>query len=351
MEPLLAVHDKKGSFSDRWIEEIERRRLNLRIVDCYKNTILDDLKGCHALLWHWDHSRPKDWLVASHIIRAVETMGLKVFPDTASCWHFDDKIAQKYLLEAIGAPIAPTYIFLEMQEAIAWARKTTWPKVFKLRKGAGSRNVRLIKGSEEAIGLIRKAFGRGFRVYGSVLTDFSFKLQAARKTRGLFKSVLHFPKYMMDLYKNNKLAPREKGYVYFQDFIANNANDIRVTVIGKKAFAFIRRVRKGDFRASGSGMIDYFPSSINPECIRIAIEITQKMKGQSVAFDFILNEKGCPTILEVSYCYVDKAVYNCSGYWDDKLIWHEGHVWPEDAILDDLLDSLGHANSSRNSNV
>ena len=345
MDLLLAVHDRKGSFSDRWIEEIKRREINLRIVNCYKNTILEDLAGCNALLWHWDHSRPKDLLVAPHIIRAVEIKGLQVFPDIASCWHYDDKIAQKYLLEAIGAPLAPTHIFFEMHEAIEWARKTKWPKVFKLRRGAGSSNVRLVSGREEATRLIRKAFGRGFRVYGTVLTDFSLKWRKTYKRKGLFKKILRFLRVIMDLSERNNLAPKEKGYVYFQDFMPNNASDTRVTVIGRKAFAFRRGVRPRDFRASGSGIIDYDPSKISPECIRIAIEVTQNIKGQSVAFDFVHNEKGCPTILEVSYCYVDKAVYDCPGYWDDRLVWHEGHVWPEDAILEDLLDSLGWGNS------
>ena len=39
-----------------------------------------------------------------------------------------------------------------------------------------------------------------------------------------------------------------RGYVYFQDFIPDNQFDTRVTVIGNRAFAFIRKVRPGDFR-------------------------------------------------------------------------------------------------------
>jgi glutathione synthase/RimK-type ligase-like ATP-grasp enzyme len=51
----------------------------------------------------------------------------------------------------------------------------------------------------------------------------------------------------------------EKNYVYFQDFIPQNDFDIRIIVIGKRAFAIKRMVRKGDFRASGSGNIKYDP--------------------------------------------------------------------------------------------
>ena len=42
---------------------------------------------------------------------------------------------------------------------------------------------------------------------------------------------------------------------------------------------------------------------------------------------------------EISYCYVASMVHACPGQWDHQGRWHEGHVWPEDAILDDVLAS------------
>jgi hypothetical protein len=59
-----------------------------------------------------------------------------------------------------------------------------------------------------------------------------------------------------------------------------------------------------------------------------------------MAFDFVLTENGRPLILEVSYCYNAQAVYSCAGHWDAKLTWHEGHIWPQDAILVDLLNKV-----------
>jgi len=43
--------------------------------------------------------------------------------------------------------------------------------------------------------------------------------------------------------------PNEKNYIYFQDFIPDNNCDIRVIVIGKKAFAIKRMIREDDFRS------------------------------------------------------------------------------------------------------
>src|SRR5690606_24969951 len=96
------------------------------------------------------------------ILFALEHAGIKVFPDFKTGWHFDDKVAQKYLLEAINAPLVPSYVFYDKQQALNWAKKTIYPKVFKLKGGAGSANVKLVRSESEAIKLINIAFGKGF---------------------------------------------------------------------------------------------------------------------------------------------------------------------------------------------
>ena len=73
------------------------------------------------------------------------------------------KLGQKYLLEAIGAPCIPSYVFYDKKDAIKWLNKTTFPKVFKLRGGASSVNVKLIKNRKQAIKIIRKSFTKGFK--------------------------------------------------------------------------------------------------------------------------------------------------------------------------------------------
>ena len=58
-----------------------------------------------------------------------------------------------------------------------------------------------------------------------------------------------------------------------------------------------------------------------------------------MAFDYVLTEKKLPVIVELSYCYVSKLVYMCPGHWDEQLKWHEGHMWPQEAILLDLINT------------
>ena len=59
-----------------------------------------------------------------------------------------------------------------------------------------------------------------------------------------------------------------------------------------------------------------------------------------MAFDFVLAANQRPMMVEVSYCYNPAAVYQCTGHWDDQLKWHQDHMWPQDAILIDLIEDL-----------
>jgi glutathione synthase/RimK-type ligase-like ATP-grasp enzyme len=131
--------------------------------------------------------------------------------------------------------------------------------------------------------------------------------------------------------------PLERGYFLVQEFLPGNSYDTRVTVIGDRAFAFTRDVRANDFRASGRGSINYDFRRIDMRCIEIAFDVANRTRAQSMAFDFAVDSDGRPLILEVSYAYMARPVFDCSGYWDSKLQWHPGNVWPQDAILEDML--------------
>src|SRR5690554_4722377 len=158
----IAIHHREGSFSDRWIAYCQQEGIDYKIVNCYDSNIIEQLKDCDALMWHHHQSVFKDVITAKKILFSLEHAGIKVFPDFHTAWHFDDKVAQKYLLEAIDAPLVPSYVFYDKKEALDWATTTTYPKVWKLKGGAGAANVKLVRNKREAVKSINKAFGKGF---------------------------------------------------------------------------------------------------------------------------------------------------------------------------------------------
>jgi glutathione synthase/RimK-type ligase-like ATP-grasp enzyme len=333
----IAIHHRPGSFSDRWIEYCEEKHISYKMVNCYDNDIIEQLKSFDVLLWHWHQADTKAILFARQLLLSVENMGITVFPNTNTCWHFDDKVGQKYMLESIGAPLVPSYVFYDKKEAMDWIEKTNFPKVFKLRGGAGSTNVHLIKNQSDARKKCKIAFGKGFKANAGYFVDFSTKMRKTYKKNDFGAKIRRLPLSIINIYLENRRRGRERGYVYFQDFIENNKCDTRITVIGDRAFGFRRMVRKNDFKASGSGNIDYDISKVNTKCVAIAFEVAGKLKSQSMAFDFIEDENSNPLIIEVSYCYLASAVKACNGYWDKDLKWHEGAMWPEDAIIEDVI--------------
>jgi len=343
MTTQVAIHHREGGFSDRWIAYCESQDIPYKVVDCLDSDIISELSGTDALLWHWYHGDPREQLTARNVIMAAETMGVKVFPSTSTCWHFDDKIAQKYLLEAIGAPLVPTYVFYDLKEALRWIDQASFPKVFKLRRGAGSSNVRLVHSASEARTLAERAFSSGFSPFPHYGQDALRRYRAAKRRGDLLNVIKRVPRVLATIQANRSMMGREKGYIYFQDFIPGNDCDTRVTVIGNRAFAYTRNVRPGDFRASGSGDVVYDMGRIDRKCLEVAFDVTWKIGAQSMAFDFVIGEQQQPFMLEVSYCYISQLVHSCPGYWDGRLNWHEGHVWPQDAILVDLLDSIGRS--------
>ena len=162
----IAIHES-GGFSERWVDYCKKSKISYKIVNAYDTDIVSQLVDCDAFMWHHSHLSYKDALFAKQLLFSLQQAGKKVFPDFNTGWHFDDKVGEKYLLEAIGAPLVPSYVFYTKREAIQWIKNTTFPKVFKLRGGAGSTNVMLVKNKSQAINNVNKAFGKGFSYYNS----------------------------------------------------------------------------------------------------------------------------------------------------------------------------------------
>lgn len=313
---------KAGGFSQPWIKYCELQGIDYKVVNPYDENIVDIVKSdCSAFMWHHHHSDYRDNLFAKQLIFSLEEAGIKCFPSSSTTWHFDDKVGQKYLLESIGAPLVPSHVFYTKKEALLWIEKVSFPKVFKLRGGAGSSNVRLVESRYKARRLVNKSFSSGF----SPSNHFHLFVDSLKKFFHGYAKTYDVAKYSYILARSMfipSMLPVQKGYVYFQDFIENNDFDIRVVVIANRAFAIKRMVRKNDFRASGSGNIKYDRHEINEQCVKIAFEVGGKLKLQCVAMDFVFkNER--PLIVEMSYGFSVGGYTPCPGYWTSDMKWHE----------------------------
>lgn len=335
---MIAIHCSDWSFSSRWIDYCKKNQIPYKIVNCFDNDIIQQLKGCKALMWHHSHAIYEDIIVAKKLLFALEHAKIKVFPDFNTSWHFDDKISQKYLLEAINAPLVPSYVFYSKKDAIKWIKKANFPLVFKLRGGAGSENVRLVKTKKKALKLVNISFSKGMLLFDKV-NNFWERLRKYKNNKDSFFGVMKSFALLFIPNRFIKNTRRESGYIYFQEFIPNNDSDIRIIVIGDKAFGIRRLVREGDFRASGSGNLIYDLSDINIDCVKIAFDISILLSVQCICYDFVFLGNQ-PLIVEISYGFTAEAYDLCTGYWDSTLQWHNGKFNPQDWMVDNLIKSL-----------
>ncbi|MDD2495800.1 MAG: hypothetical protein PHE29_11485, partial [Tissierellia bacterium] len=81
----------------------------------------------------------------------------------------------------------------------------------------------------------------------------------------------------------------------------------------------------------------YNKSEIDERCIQISFNVNEKLKCQSLAYDFVFDENNNPLIVEISYGFDVKAYDPCPGYWDSSLKWHEGEFKPQEWIIEHLL--------------
>ncbi len=334
----VAVHGQSG-FASRWMDSGPAKGVEIVRVNGFSSDVLSRIEGCSAFLWHLNHDQYNDLWFARNILSAIETRGIRVFPNRTTASHFDDKIAQKYLLESIGAPLAKTWVFFSKDDAQQFLDDARFPLVFKLRRGAGSMNVRKVETRREAVALINRMFWGGINPFPTgerLKRSVQRAVSGKRHSRSFGQRILNVLRQFIQkaLYPN-----RERGYVLFQHFVPGNDHDIRATVIGNRCFVFHREVRPKDFRASGSGRIVYLdPADIPGDVVDTAFSISKTLQFQSMAYDFVRDpDSHNPVLLEMSYVFNAEAIERCPGYWDIDHHWHPGHVWPQDAILDDLL--------------
>ena len=100
-----------------------------------------------------------------------------------------------------------------------------------------------------------------------------------------------------------------------------------------------RSVRKNDFRASGSGVIDLDGSKISKDLIQLSFEITKVLKMQSMAIDFV-PYKGNYLIAEICYAWGIADGELNYGYWDNNLIWHPGKINPYGWMIEEVLKGI-----------
>lgn len=304
---------QEQSFSARWTELASLAEVRAVPVDVYAPDVMEQIRRCDGFMWRYGYDE-QSRRFAQVLLPAVERgLRLPVFPNWNTSWTFEDKVAQRYQLEAAAIPTPETWVFWKKEDAARFITTAGYPFVLKLSVGIRSGNVALVRNVKEASTWVDRLFGWG-------VNNLEPLNVGTRKSHG-----------------------KHKGYFYAQAFLPDNNFDTRVTVIGMRAYAFRRFNREGDFRASGGGNIDWTPSGIDLETVRLAFKVAGALGTQSLAIDGM--RRGTERVVgEVSYTYAAWAIEACPGHWrlngapaTGSLEWAAGSLRAEDAIFEDFL--------------
>jgi len=284
---------------------------------------INKVKPFDMVIWKPDDMEALKALRFKERIYIMEKhLGKLVVPNFNTIWHFESKIAQSYLFEIEKVPTPKTTVSHDQHDAARLLQSLDLPLVFKQSEGASSKNVQLVHSRRAAKKLFDEAFcGRMYR--------------EARLDRGpRWKAILKLARkpWFWRFVWHYLLNKEPTGCLYFQEFMPNNDSDLRITVIGDRyAYGFWRNNRKGDFRASGSGNID-FQRPVPEEPLRYCMELNRRFDFDSMAYD-ILFDGNRFVVTEMSYAYVDWAPQKTAGYHllldNRQLEFVEGHVWPQ----------------------
>ena len=341
----VAIHQNKKMFNhstswrNAWVEFCQKENIGYEIVNCYDNDIIKKLKNFDCLFWHFGNYVWQDMIFARSILYSAKIMGLRVFPDFDTSWHFDDKIAETYLLQSINAPIPNSWIYFTLGDFLErFEYDLPLPVVAKLRNGSGSNNVKLIESKRQAVTYAKKMFSKGIKTSPSVFYKTKSNILSTRDLDTFTQRFKRIPDFI-ETKRAARLLPKEKGYVYFQEMIPNEGFDIRIVVVNNKLSFICRRNRKGDFRASGSGDKYFDRSLITNKIIDSAFQVSDTLHLQSIAYDYIIDKRTkTGKIIEMSYAFPsNSALPKAGGYWDRNYVWHETPLNAAEEVIKSMI--------------
>jgi glutathione synthase/RimK-type ligase-like ATP-grasp enzyme len=323
----IAVGVTRDSWDERFASAIEENiargePLRYEFVDLERHDWIARVEPFQVVLWKpgymgtlASHLREKIYFLEKHL-------GKLVFPNYETVWHFESKVAQSYLFSHAGVRTPDTVATFDHRDAQEQLDCAKFPLVFKLSGGAASRNVRLIRTPREAAARLRDAFcGKLYR-----------EATGPGGLRGLRRLRLVAQRWFWDFLRHYLTGKEPPGCLYWQEYLPDNEADLRITVIGDcYAYGFWRKNRPGDFRASGSGRLD-FQSAVPEAPLHYCLELNRRFRFDSMAYD-ILFKKNEFVVSEMSYGYLDSAPYRTAGYYerreDGTIEFVPGHVWPQ----------------------
>jgi hypothetical protein len=260
------------------------------------------------------------------IILGLQLKGAKLLPRFDLLRAHENKVFMEIIRQIVIPESHRTilsYSFGTLEEAIDIidSGRISFPFILKRADGAMSKGVFLIKEYKDLIKVIRR--------FGKTIT----------LKQWIFECVRSFK------YKGYTKESRFQKKFIIQPFIPGLENDWKVLIYGKKVFVLKREVRKGDFRASGSGVnyITGSDSGFPAQFLDFLYEFYQYLNTPSVSIDFAFDGKK-PFIFEFQSIGFGTSTHQKSRDYYEKTtegwIIKENHFDQESLFVQSIVDFI-----------
>jgi len=195
---------------------------------------------------------------------AQDCLGKIVFPTYDELWMWESKRRMAYWLTANRVPTPKTWTFYDLDEALDFVDKISFPVVIKTDYGDSAKGVWIIKNRRDARKHIKKAFSSGHRFTDSHRCDIQW------------------------------------GNVIFQQYIENRI-EWRLIRVGDSYFGYHKK-QIGDF-ASGFGQAIF--GDIPRHLLELIHELTEKHRFYSMSMDVLVDNDGKYYVTEMQSLFGD----------------------------------------------
>jgi len=245
----LYAHNDRSHWGEQFVMACGRANVPFKLFKKAKEVPA----GAHAFVRLSQQAEQRGQ--SKNMVQALHEKGVNTFPSPLDALLYDDKVAQ---YEYLKDYLPKTTIIRDQDAALDLANDLEYPIISKGSEGAGSSCVRLLRNRKAARREAVAAFGDGLP---------------------------------------SSYDKKQKGFLYWQEFIKDNTCDYRIIICGKYIFGIVRQVRNNENKpfASGSGVnapiMSFEGNTKEAAAARKAIEIAAEIGSEWVAFDFVFKKK------------------------------------------------------------
>jgi glutathione synthase/RimK-type ligase-like ATP-grasp enzyme len=240
------------------------------------------------------------------IIYYLELIGSEVIPSYKYLRANNNKVFMELLRKVLlskQAQSISSQMFGCFEEMENYMHPVNFPLVFKKAEGAMSKGVGLANSKIEL----------------------ETRVKEISRTRQYFRELWEIGRRLK--YRGYKPQSRYRKKFIIQNFISGLSCDYKVLVFGKKYYVLKREAKKGDFRASGSG-IRIFVKDIPQGLLEYAYLCVNTLNVPNVSLDIAFNGKSFYLIEFQCLYFGSYTLTSSTFYWsktnENKFIFTEG---------------------------